>query len=171
MGNLKNVNLDVAKFALGCVENVINKKSNVECDKKYKIDKNNEINSNKYKTLVKKMPTLIQKNGFMNTLVFNLSKTKNKEHSEVLKNIIEWTNENCKISNIKEFREKNINFENVYENISEDMFMKYIKWITSLTQSEYRLITKEMINLFSWIKRFADGMIEEKEDEISEGEE
>jgi len=142
MSNLKNTNLKIAEFAMGCVEDVI---------------ENGSIESDKYKTLAKKMSTLIQQNGFIGTLVFNLSKINKTHHKEVLKNIIEWTNKNDKICDIKDFKNKNINFEKVSD---IDVFTRYIEWIISLNQREYRLITKEMMNLFAWIKRFADGMIE-----------
>lgn len=129
MSNIKNINLQVAKFALECVNKV------------------KDDNRREYKTLVRKMPTLIQKNGFINTLVFNLSKQKNKNHQEVLYNIINWSNKNEKIK---------------YLLGEQSQIDQYIEKVVKLKQSQYRLVTKEMINLFVWIKRFADGMIEDE---------
>ncbi|MDU1443028.1 MAG: type III-B CRISPR module-associated protein Cmr5 [Clostridium cochlearium] len=149
MSNLKNTNLDVARFAINCVE--------------YAIDISNKVEPKKYKTLVKKMPTLIQKNGFINTLVFNLSKIDKTYHKEVLKNIVIWNKENLKIKDIKDYKKifQGINDEYI-EKDSSKLFQNYIKWVTSLEQMEYRLVAKEMIILFSWIKRFADGMIQDE---------
>lgn len=147
MSNLKNINLDVARFAMKCVNNVKENKS---------------IKSDDYKVLVKKMSTLIQKNGLIGTLVFNLSKVKKEHHKEVLRNIIDWNKENYKISNISNFDKDKMVFIN--DNAKDiNLIAEYIKWITSLKQDEYRLITKEMMNLFGWTKRFADGMIEGEE--------
>ena len=82
MSKIKNMNLDVASFALSRVSYVMEKE---------------DINLKEYKTLVKKIPTLIQKNGYINTLVFNLSKKNKAQHKEILDNIIQWTLQNEKI--------------------------------------------------------------------------
>mgnify|MGYP001953621737 CR=1 FL=1 len=150
MSNLKNINLDIASFAMRCVEEVK--------------DTNDDKNKKKYKTLVRKMFTLIQKNGFIGTLVFNLSKVGDDYHKEVLKDIVNWNVLNYKINHIKNFKD---NYEKLRKEINDEndlkIFTKYIEWVTSLNQREYRFVTKEMMNLFGWIKRFADGMIEGEE--------
>ena len=109
-----------------------------------------------YKTLVKKMSTLIQKNGYVGTIVFCYSKSqKNKEHEEVLKNIINWKKKNPNLMNIKNDKDLFI-----FKDVKTEVFDDYIKLITTLSQRQYMLITKEMMILFGWMKRFADGMIE-----------
>lgn len=149
MSTIKNVNLDLAAFAMECVNNV---------------KKEDDIDEKKYKTLVKKMATLIQKNGLMGTFVFNLSKCKKEHHKEVLKNIINWTNCNYKINNIKNFKGENLKFENGTKGIKDikdiEVLERYTSWMVSLDQKEYRLITKEVMSLFGWVKRFSEGMIE-----------
>ncbi|WP_032123140.1 type III-B CRISPR module-associated protein Cmr5 [Clostridium amazonitimonense] len=146
MDDFKNINLIVANFAMECVESAMT---------------NASIHSGKYKTLVKKMSTLIQQNGLIGTLVFNLSKISKTYHKEVLKNIIMWNVKNSKINNMNNFDTKQMIFTKT-DNEKNDIkvFTDYIEWVTSLEPVEYRLLTKEMINLFAWIKRFADGMIE-----------
>lgn len=135
MSKLRNLNLEVAQFALNSVKDV-----------------KDEENAKKYKTLVKKMPVLIQKNGLVGTLVFNLSKIeKEKQHELVLNQIKEWCMINFKLEFIREKLEVNKEKED-----NTDFILK----ITELSPLEYRLVTKEMMILFSWIKRFADGMIE-----------
>lgn len=159
MSDIKNVNLKTAQFALKCVETV---KDAYE-DKKKDEEKNRNVNKEesknrdkkenkkitepkKYKTLVKKMPVMIQKNGYIAVLAFCYSKSRNnKEHDEVLNNILAWNSKNEKIKGL-------------VDNYSDAK--KYIEEVVKLDQSKYRLIAKEMIFLFGWIKRFADGMIE-----------
>lgn len=146
-----NYNLALSKFALECVQ---------------KIDDN--IDKSKYKTLVLKMSTLIRNNGFINTIVFNLSKIANNnkvnEHNEVFKNIIMWSMDNYKLRTIfVDARRKSI--DEIYTskltyNDYVNIIPKYIEIIAELNPVEYRLVSKEMINLFIWIKRFANGMIE-----------
>lgn len=138
--NSGNRNLDIAAFAMRCVNNVANNE-----------DRKAEF-KDEYKTLVKRMPTLIQKNGYISTLAFCYSKGR-KEHAEVLENIIDWNYENDKIKNLV-FGTNNKKLKYSYD--------KYIEKIVALDQKSYRIISREMMILFGWIKRFADGMIEDE---------
>lgn len=147
----KNINLEVAKFAMDCVENVIKNEYSIEGfseNKKICVDKS------KYKTLVKKMGTMIKKNGYINTLAFCYSKKiKNSEHEVVLDNIVKWSKKNFIIKEIidsfEQYRNKNITID------------EYISIVANINnEKEYRIITKEIIVLFGWLKRFADGMID-----------
>lgn len=103
--------------------------------------------SEKYTTLVKKMSAMIQKNGLISVLAFCYSK-KGKETGEAMKNIIDWSVKNRRIKSLF--------------NANEYSELEYIKFIVDCKPKQYRLISREMIILFGWIKRFADGMIEEK---------
>lgn len=143
MSKIKNMNLDVASFALSRVSYVM---------------ENEDINLKEYKTLVKKIPTLIQKNGYINTLVFNLSKKNKAQHKEILDNIIQWNLQNEKINYLIK---KSKGLEDLKDDNSK--YKSYIEDICNLNQAQYRLISKEMMNLFAWIKRFADGMIQDEE--------
>lgn len=147
MSNLKNINLEVANFAMKCVKEVVEQKTK------------QQVNPKEYKSLVKKMATLIQKNGLIGTLAFNLSKINKNHHKNVLKNIVEWNIKNVKINTTHQFPKEQMIFK---QGNDIQIIQKYIEWMTSLEPKEYRLITKEMMNLFGWMKRFADGMIEEK---------
>lgn len=140
MSDSANRNLNVAAFSMKCVQNVLNK---------------NPENKDKYKTLVKKMSTLIQKNGYISTLAFCYSKS-SIEHNEVLKNIIQWNCDNDKIKSLI----SNLNYNDKKHFSSKDI-ENYIAEIVKLEQKNYRIISKEMMILFGWIKRFADGMITE----------
>lgn len=151
MSEMKNTNLAVAQFALESVSGFIDKTQN---SKETADDKNKSLKE--YKTLVKKMNVLIQKNGMIGTLVFLLSKSlKNKQHKEVLKIIREWCDQDTKLDFLKEEKLKNT---------SKMEDAEFIEKITQLTNREYLFLTQEMMTLFGWIKRFADGMIEGEEE-------
>ncbi|OPJ62773.1 type III-B CRISPR module-associated protein Cmr5 [Clostridium oryzae] len=132
MNSIKNTNLDVAQYAMSCVNSI------------------EKANQKKYKTLVKKMSALIQRNGLILTLAFVFSKGTNNEHGKVLEQMRNWCTNNYKLTRIFDGKQE----------IDNSMF---IEKITSLSQREYVLVTREMIVLFGWIKRFADGMIEGEE--------
>jgi CRISPR-associated protein Cmr5 len=152
MSELRNLNLEVAKFALECVEEVI------KYDEENKKRKFIPI-SKEYKTISKKMTTLIQKNGLIGAMVFILSKVKeenekekkqNNSHYFILLDMMNWSDRSSKLEVLK----KKLS---VGDKKSKESF---ISKVTELSNQEYRLLTKEMMNLFGWIKRFSDGMIE-----------
>jgi len=92
-----------------------------------------------YKPYVKKIPMMILNNGLGATFAFIYSKKKNGNAYEL---IYKQTNDWLKKDN------------------KEDL----VKWIIEQESSEYRAITNEILALFNWLKRFADGMIEEEEE-------
>ena len=93
--------------------------------------------ANEYKSYVKKIPTLIQTNGLSATFAFMYSKKKTYE--VIYKQVQKWLEE----------RDFKINKE-------------LVKWIISQPSSEYRHITNEVMALFMWLRRFAEGMIEKE---------
>ena len=66
MSNLKNVNLQVAQFAL---EKKVKQILEYEEIEKKKEKEKQKLAADKYKTLSKKITVLIQKNGLIGTLV------------------------------------------------------------------------------------------------------
>lgn len=155
MSSIKNTKLSVAQFALTCVEDV---------------KKNKKVSDKEYKSLVKKMSTLIQKNGYISTLVFNLSKINNTHHREVLKNIVSWSYKNVKIKEFLKCTSETYSSLNELKQVEKKelsgkelkVFESYIEQISKLNQNEYRIVTKEMMILFGWIKRFSDGILNEE---------
>ena len=129
--NLKGIEEGRAIFAYNCVENVYNNSSN-------KIAK-------EYKSYAKKIPTMIQNNGLGPTLSFIYSKGSEKEKNKNAYSIL-------------------------YENISDrlkseevgllDADGNLIKSILKMDSVSYREVSIEILSLFSWLRRFADGMIE-----------
>ncbi len=86
-----------------------------------------------YKSYVKKIPTMILTNGLGATFAFIYSKNGNA-YELIYTQTNEW---------LKKDDKKNL-----------------IDWIINLESSEHRAVTNEILALFGWLKRFADGMIE-----------
>lgn len=104
-----------------------------------------------YKSYCKKIPMLIKTNGLASTFAFVFSKgneggriqTK-KAYGQIYSQTQEWLVQNGMIENgrlMKEF-------------ISKD-------------SSEYRALTIEVLALFNWLRRFAEGMIAGEADDNS----
>ena len=153
---IKNIEKLRAEFAYECVEDFLKKseelkkikrdikENNINCDKQ----KDNELckkieelksysSPSEYKSYVKKIPTLIQTNGLSATLAFMYSK---KKTYEIIYN------------QIKEWLEKR----------GFKVDKELVKWVILKDSSEYRHITSEVMALFVWLRRFAEGMIEKE---------
>ena len=113
----------------------------------------------KYKSYVKKTPMMILNNGLGATFAFIYSKQK-KYDSKKQKKAGEKENP------------KNA-YDLIYKQVDEWLQESYIKkpknddlmkWIIDQESQEYRATTNEVLALFNWLKRFADGMIEEESD-------
>jgi len=89
-----------------------------------------------YKSYVKKIPMMILNNGLGATFAFIYSKKKEGNAYKLIYNQIqEWLKAN------------------------KDL----VEWIINQESQEYRATTNEVLALFNWLKRFADGMIEKKD--------
>jgi len=100
-------------------------------------------NFTKYKSYVKKIPMLIKTNGFGATIAFIFSKKKNSEddtYNLIYKQITDW------------FKDDRNPFKFEIKELSKD--------ICQINSQEYRAITTETLALFTWIRRFAEGLIE-----------
>ena len=106
------------------------------------VEKANQDNGIKkeYKSYVKKIPMMILNNGLGATFAFIYSKKKEGNAYEL---IYQQTNEWLKKEN------------------KQDL----VQWIIEQESQEYRATTNEVLALFNWLKRFADGMIEDKSDD------
>lgn len=116
------------------------------------VEKHDDININKgdYKSYVRRIPMLIQTNGLGATFAFVKSKSNSKDSDNKAKaykviydQISEWIRVDEK--QIIELKE------------NEDLIEKIIQ----IPSSTYRALTLEILSLFNWLKRFADGMIED----------
>lgn len=99
-----------------------------------------------YTSYVKRLPMLIKTNGLGATLAFMFSK-RNKDEgkywNEIGRNLYYWLRDQKRIDSnkIKSF---------------DDL----VKEVNQLSSTEYRSLTAEVISFLSWLKRFADGLIE-----------
>jgi len=96
-----------------------------------------------YKSYVKKIPMLIKTNGFGATIAFIFSKMKNNKddtYNLIYKQITDW------------FKDERNPFKFEINELAKD--------ICIINSQEYRAITTETLALFTWIRRFAEGLIE-----------
>ena len=100
-------------------------------------NKSNEYyKDDKYKSYVKKIPMMILNNGLGATFAFIYSKKKNSKAYELI-------------------------YEQIRKWLKADKDL--VEWIINQDSQEYRATTNEVLALFNWLKRFADGMIEKKD--------
>jgi CRISPR-associated protein Cmr5 len=152
--NIKDLEKERAEYAYECVEKFLVKyaeykeidnqikEQNIKCKESRENElckKLNELknykSSSEYKSYVKKIPSYIQTNGLSATFAFMYSKKGTYE--VIYKQIEDWL--------------KQRGFE-----IKDEL----IKWIISRNSKDYKLVTKEVMALFLWLRRFAEGMIE-----------
>ena len=107
---------------------------------------NLEGKSGEFKSHVKKVPLMIRNNGLCATFSFVLSKTKTGNE----KNSYAYIEEICRdwlISQKILKPEGTTPLANILSNLDRD---------------QYRRVMRELLALFTWLKRFADGLIEKE---------
>ncbi|MGE4518022.1 MAG: type III-B CRISPR module-associated protein Cmr5 [Desulfobacteraceae bacterium] len=131
-----------AKFAYECAKegSLLDKK------KEYK-DKNDK--SKEYKAYTKKIPMLIKTNGLGATFAFMLSKGGTYEF--IGEQILDW---------LKADEKGLLPSDQIINS-----FEKLNNYIISEDSSKYRMITIEVLAFFSWLRRFAEGLIEGDDNE------
>lgn len=136
-----------AKTAYDCVvkakediEQKIREDNKDESDEKLKekIDKKQK----EYKSYAKKIPMMIKTNGLGATLAFIKSKRK-KTYDYIYDNIVEWL--------IQKDPKKLLELKP-----NEELMDRVI----SINSPEYRAVTIEVLAFLSWLRRFAEGLIE-----------
>ena len=142
MGNASMLENGRAKYAYDCAEEwkTISEKDNKDGRKlknvQYKKD-------DKYKSYVKNIPMMIKINGLGATFAFILSKSENKSDKEknaynlIYQQTTGW----------------------VKEKFPEIGDRDLVDYIISKDSNQYRAITVEVLAFFSWLRRFADGLI------------
>jgi CRISPR-associated protein Cmr5 len=121
------------------IESFLNKEElNFQKLSKENLEKAQKSFGKDYKSYVKKIPMMILNNGLGATSAFIYSKSKDGNAYELIdKQIKRW-------------------FQ-----LSEDIIV-LIDWIINQNSQEYRATTNEVLALFNWLKRFAEGMIEKE---------
>jgi len=105
----------------------------------------------KYKSQINKIPMMIKTNGLGATLAFIYSKKDKKKEGPVFKligrQIKDWINLHDKYKYY--FGDEKLkDFEHLVEKVVE------------INSPQYRALTVEILALFNWLRRFAEGMIE-----------
>jgi len=101
----------------------------------------NEDFASKYLAYAKKLPSMIIYNGLLTTVAFAKAKAKKEDAWEKL------------LEHLKEFlRREGINQDN------KDL----IEFLSELEVQEYRFITKRVLDFSLWLKRIAEGEIEDE---------
>jgi len=123
-----------AKFAYECVEEAIKKLKDKSKD---------------YKSHVKKIPSMILSNGLGQTLAFIKAKS-NSKSGDAYKLIYEQ---------LTNYLTKNDSSSRIKMSQSEK---ELIKWVINLDSTNYRYLTEELLSFLNWLKRFSEGLIEDK---------
>lgn len=97
---------------------------------------NQGIKQSEYKSYCKKIPSLIQTNGLSATFAFIFSKN-NTTYTLIYDQVDEWLKKRYSIDS------------------NDELIERLIK----LDSTKYKKVTIEVLALFSWLRRFAEGRI------------
>jgi len=89
-----------------------------------------------YKSYCKKFPSMIQANGLAAAAAFALEKRGTWDH--IYSHCENW----------------------LIERSFFDKSKTFIEYVCALETAQYRIVTREVLALFSWVRRFASGFIE-----------
>jgi CRISPR-associated protein Cmr5 len=140
---------ELAQLAYRCVKQVK--------DEAEKMDKKGKDFASKYLSYARKLPSMIIYNGLLTTVAFAKSKAKKaftkakvEEGEKVNIEGLAWEK---LLEHLKEFlRREGINQDN------KDL----IEFLSEREVQEYRLITKRVLDFSLWLKRIAEGEIEDE---------
>jgi CRISPR-associated protein Cmr5 len=94
-----------------------------------------------YKSYLKKLPMLIKTNGIAATFSFILTKD-SSAYSQIYEDCSEW---------IKNDPKEIFNFNS----------NSLLEYVLNLDSAKYRAFTTEILSFINWMRRFADGMIDQ----------
>lgn len=141
MSNLKSVEQGRATFAYQCVEQGKELGGGPEKNASGKMEDSKEAKS--YKSYTRKIPMMIKTNGLGNTFAFILAKRSGRNaYTLIYEQIEEWLKNDHKIYLLDEKE-------------NEDL----VKIFIQLDSAKYRAVTVEVLALFNWLRRFAEGLI------------
>ena len=95
-----------------------------------------------FKSHVKEVPMMIKTSGLAAAYAFVFSKNKKEDYKKITAITQDWLVDRCQF-----FKMTNGGFHETLVNLERD---------------EYRLAIREILALFTWLKRYADGMIQDK---------
>lgn len=99
-----------------------------------------------YKSYVKKLPMLIKTNGLGASFAFMFSK-KNKDEGKY------WNQIGSDIYNW-------LKNQNKFDGNKVKSFDELVAHLNTVNSTEYRMLTAEILSFLTWLKRFADGLIQ-----------
>lgn len=142
MPTLRGIEQGRADYAFECAK--VGKKLN---DTK-KVDK-------AYKSYAKKIPMLVKSNGLGATFAFIFSKKKNENEKKDYAYwvIYEQTDKWLRV-------EKAAMFPFIPKTDNNGNAIEFADALILLDSNQYRAITNEVISFFTWLRRFAEGLIE-----------
>ena len=143
---------ELAQLAYECVKQVKDKANEID-----KMNKKGKEFASKYLSYARKLPSMIIYNGLLTTVAFAKAKAKKastrakvEEREKVNIEGLAWEK---LLEHLKEFlRREGINQDN------EDL----IEFLSKREVQEYRYITKRVLDFSLWLKRVAEGEIEDE---------
>ncbi len=143
---------ELAQLAYECVKEVKDKANEMD-----KINKKGKDFASKYLSYARKLPSMIIYNGLLTTVAFAKAKAKKastrakvEEREKVNIEGLAWEK---LLEHLKEFlRREGINQDN------KDL----IEFLSEREVQEYRFITKRVLDFSLWLKRIAEGEIEDE---------
>jgi len=124
----------------------------------------NTFDSGKLLTLFRKLPSMIMQNGLITTIAFlkskSISEKKLKEEGAVLYGL-----ENYMLYRLNHSGEIPTSFEGLQRKDTEKLdgtHSTYLKKLLNMEFSVYRLESSEAIYIAQWLKRIAEGEIEDE---------
>jgi CRISPR-associated protein Cmr5 len=143
---------ELAQLAYECVKEVKDKANKMD-----KINKKGKDFASKYLSYARKLPSMIIYNGLLTTVAFAKAKAKKastrakvEEREKVNIEGLAWEK---LLEHLKEFlRREGINQDN------KDL----IEFLSEREVQEYRFITKRVLDFSLWLKRIAEGEIEDE---------
>lgn len=141
-----------AKFAYKCAQEGKEIKSKQQIDGEYYQD-------DKYASYVKKIPQMILSNGLGQTLAFIVSKKQKQKEKEKPGSEKNPKNAYDLIYHqlIKYMKSSSSSRIQMHENKND-----LLEWIVSCNSIDYRYTTQELLAFLNWLRRFAEGLIEEE---------
>ena len=115
--------------------------------------KNDDEQKKKYRAYCKNVPMMIKTNGLGATIAFLFSKQqkeKEKAYRFIYEQIADWLQKNQKH----------------LIDLSDEKPL--VEAVVTLNSPAYRAVTAEVLALFSWLRRFAEGLIQDEEDHQKE---
>lgn len=98
-----------------------------------------------YRSYIRRLPTMILTNGLGQALAFVVAKSENGNAYELIYKQLTNYMKSKYITKIQMPQDEK----------------EFLKWVISCDSQTYRYITQEILAFLNWLKRFAEGMIEE----------